>query len=208
MIAEFLVAKALGIEKAENVAYWTAYDISYREMRIEIKATEYVHAWNRKKVSKIRTFSIAPSNNWYWGQKGERKLSRQNDLYVFCLNTNQEVQNPQPLNLDFWEFYIVPTSMVNEYAVKSNNPDQKKISLNVVKRMAGEAVRWDNLRKRIDEVIDQIKPSKGSISTEMKEGNMIETAIVINSNLNHLSGRSSNIPEDTILYSGDELELQ
>ena len=42
MIAEFLVAKALGIEKAENVTYWTAYDMSYRNKRIEVKATEYL----------------------------------------------------------------------------------------------------------------------------------------------------------------------
>lgn len=57
-IAEFLVAKALGIEKAENVNYWTAYDMTYRNKRIEVKATSYVHPWN-KEISKIRTFSIA-----------------------------------------------------------------------------------------------------------------------------------------------------
>ena len=38
-IAEFLVAKALGVEKAENVNYWTAYDMAYRNKRIEVKAT-------------------------------------------------------------------------------------------------------------------------------------------------------------------------
>lgn len=59
-IAEFLVAKALGVEKAENVNYWTAYDMAYRNKRIEVKATSYVHPWN-KEISKIRTFSIAPT---------------------------------------------------------------------------------------------------------------------------------------------------
>lgn len=33
-IAEFLVAKALGIKKAENVNYWTAYDMAYRNKRM------------------------------------------------------------------------------------------------------------------------------------------------------------------------------
>lgn len=42
-IAEFLVAKALSVEKAENVNYWTAYDMAYRNKRIEVKATSYVH---------------------------------------------------------------------------------------------------------------------------------------------------------------------
>lgn len=36
-IAEFLVAKALGIKKAENVNYWTAYDMAYRNKRIEVR---------------------------------------------------------------------------------------------------------------------------------------------------------------------------
>lgn len=157
MIAEFLVAKALGIDKAENVTHWTAYDMSYRNMRIEVKATEYVHAWNRKKVSKVRTFSIAPSNNRYWGKEGERKLSRQNDLYVFCLNTNREVQSPQPLNLDYWDFYVLETGRINRYTEKSGNPDQKKISLGVVRRMAGYAVKWNELKQKIDDVIDGVK---------------------------------------------------
>lgn len=76
-IAEFLVAKALGIEKAENANYWTAYDMTYRNKRIEVKATSYVHPWN-KEISKIRTFSIAPTNNSYWeNHDTEQKLSRQ-----------------------------------------------------------------------------------------------------------------------------------
>ena len=45
-LAEFFVAKALGIEKAENVNYWTAYDMAYQNKRIEVKATRYVHPWN------------------------------------------------------------------------------------------------------------------------------------------------------------------
>ena len=155
VIAEFLVAKALEIEKAENVTYWTAYDMSYRGMRVEVKSTEYVHAWNKKRVSKVRTFSIAPSHNLYWGNEDSKGLSRQNDLYVFCLNTNQEVQHPQPLNLDFWEFYIVKTTVINRYTEKIGNPDQKKISLNVIRRIAGEPVKWDGLRKKIDGIIDE-----------------------------------------------------
>ena len=85
-IAEFLVAKALSVEKAENVNYWTAYDMAYRNKRIEVKATSYVHPWN-KEISKIRTFSIAPTNNSYWeNQDAERKLSRQSEVYVFWIS--------------------------------------------------------------------------------------------------------------------------
>ena len=154
-IAEYMVARSLGITKAENVTYWTAYDMSYRNMRIEVKATESVHAWNRKSVSQTRTFSIAPSNDRYWGKGKERTQSRQNDIYVFCLNTNQELQNPQPLNLDYWEFYIVPTFRINNYAASYGNPHQKKISLNVIRKMA-EAVSYDGLKSAIDKAVDEV----------------------------------------------------
>ena len=36
-IAEFVVARALGITEAQNTAYWTLWDTSYRNMRIEVR---------------------------------------------------------------------------------------------------------------------------------------------------------------------------
>ena len=38
VIAEFLVEKALGIDKAQNTDYWTLWDISYKGVKIEIKS--------------------------------------------------------------------------------------------------------------------------------------------------------------------------
>ena len=150
-IAEFLVAKALGIKKAENVNYWTAYDMAYRNKRIEVKATSYVHPWN-KEISKIRTFSIAPTNNSYWeNQDAERKLSRQSEVYVFCLNTNKDIWKRNALAVDDWVFYVVPTFVVDGYCKET--PAQKKISLNVVKRLAKEEVSYDRLRETVDEAI-------------------------------------------------------
>lgn len=150
-IAEFLVAKALGVEKAENVNYWTAYDMAYRNKRIEVKATSYVHPWN-KEISKIRTFSIAPTNNSYWENRDvEKELSRQSEVYVFCLNTNKDIGKRNALAVDDWVFYVVPTFVIDEYC--KENPAQRKISLNVVKRLAKEEVSYDRLRKAVDEAI-------------------------------------------------------
>jgi hypothetical protein len=49
-LAEFIVAKALGKEKADNKDLWTRYDINYidkkqRQLKIEIKASAYYHSW-------------------------------------------------------------------------------------------------------------------------------------------------------------------
>ena len=156
-LAEFFVAKALGIEKAENVNYWTAYDMAYRNKRIEVKATRYVHPWNTR-ISKVRTFSIEPTNNSYWGDSkaganGGAKLSRQSEVYVFCLNSNMDIQNSDPLRVDDWIFYVIPTFEINNYC--KGNPGQKKIWLGVVKRLAGGGVAFDGLRNAVDTAIDK-----------------------------------------------------
>lgn len=149
-LAEFMVANALGIKKAENVNYWTAYDISYKGRKIEVKETEYVHPWNKDKVSVSRTFSIAPSNNSYWGYGNG--LSRQSDLYVFCLNTNKDPSEPQPLNLDFWEFYVIPTSKINA----NTGTNQKTITLNRVRKLSDGAVSYKGLKEKIDDEISKM----------------------------------------------------
>ena len=156
-LAEFFVAKALGIEKAENVNYWTAYDMAYRNKRIEVKATRYVHPWNTH-ISKVRTFSIEPTNNSYWGNSEDgvsngKKLSRQSEVYVFCLNSNMDIENSDPLKVDDWVFFVIPTFEINNYC--KDNPEQKKISLNVVRRMANGGVAFDELKNAVDAAIDR-----------------------------------------------------
>ncbi len=105
-----------------------------------------------QEISKIRTFSIAPTNNSYWeNQDAEQKLSRQSEVYVFCLNTNKDIEKRNALAVDDWVFYVVPTFVIDGYC--KENPAQRKISLNVVKRLAKEKVSYDRLREAVDEAI-------------------------------------------------------
>ena len=82
VISEFLVGRALGIIYATNTIYWAAYDIAYRNMRIEVKGTAYAHTWNKQNVSKTRTFGIAPTHNAYWNdpKNTEEEWARQSDI--------------------------------------------------------------------------------------------------------------------------------
>jgi len=66
-IAEFLVAKALGIRDAFNTACRTLWDIQYGDIRIEVKETGYFHAWqsNGGRISEPRSFSIKPAHTVY-----------------------------------------------------------------------------------------------------------------------------------------------
>lgn len=79
----------------------------------------------------------------------EKKESVQ--VYVFCLNTNKDIGKRNALAVDDWVFYVVPTFVIDEYC--KENPAQRKISLNVVKRLTKEEVSYDRLRKAVDEAI-------------------------------------------------------
>lgn len=149
VIAEFLVEKALGIDKAQNIDYWTLYDILYRNHRIEIKQTSYYHSWNENsKISKVRRFGISMANSNYEFADGENKYERQNDIYVFCLNTGETRADSNPLDLDNWEFYVVPTSVINEKCGSNKTIGLKRV------REIGENVSWHDIKKKIDFIID------------------------------------------------------
>ena len=153
IIAEYLVAKALKKEKADNDAYWTLWDIDYREKRIEVKETSYYHSYNKPgKISKQRGFGINKANSSYEYETEENRYERQNDIYVFCLNLGESAETSNPLNLDNWEFYIVPTDTINK-----NCGDNKTISLGRIRSMGFKAMGFDQIKKCVDEIIDEIE---------------------------------------------------
>ena len=151
-IAEFLVAKALGKENPDNDKYWTLWDITYREKRIEVKESSYYHSFNEEgKVSKQRTFSISKANSRYEDDAIENTYERQNDIYVFCLNIGENRKEANPLNLDNWEFYIVPTSFINKEC-----GDNKTISIGRIRNMGVQAKLFHEIKAEIDSFIDMM----------------------------------------------------
>ena len=152
-IAEFVVAQALGVTEAQNAAYWTLWDTSYREKRIEVKATAYYHLWNSNgKVSKQRVFGITKANGSYDPTISRNaEFCRQNDIYVFCLNTGNTKESSNPLNLNNWEFYVVPTAVINEKC-----GDNKTISLGKIKSLGFSGKRYDEIKSEIDSIIDSM----------------------------------------------------
>ncbi len=152
-IAEYIVGKALGLTKAQNTDYWTLFDIPYRNKRIEVKETSYYHPWNEGgKVSMQRTFGITKANSSYENNNEENRFERQNDIYVFCLNTGDTKDASYPLNLNNWEFYIVPTSVINKHC--ENN---KTIGLGRIRSLGYQAIQYDKIKDEIDRLIDEIK---------------------------------------------------
>lgn len=146
-IAEFIVARALGITHSQNEAYWALWDITYRSIRIEVKATGYYHLWNEySSISKQRTFSIAKSHGSYDPKvAGNEEYRRQNDLYVFCLNKGKTRESAYPLKIDNWEFFVVPTHHLDLYC-----KNQKTISLGRILSLGFKPIQYDKLKEQID----------------------------------------------------------
>lgn len=153
-IAEFIVGKALGIDEPMNRDGWTLWDIDYQGKRIEVKQTSYYHSWQEKiangKISQQRTFSITPAFARY--KDSTTSYERQNDIYVFCLNIGTNEEESYPLDMANWEFYVVPTSVINENCT----PAQKSISLGKVRKLA-PLTKYEELKNVIDSICEAIK---------------------------------------------------
>ena len=151
-IAEFVVGKALGINEPMNRDGWTLWDIDYSGKRIEVKQTSYYHSWQEKiangKISQQRTFSITPAFTGY--KDSTTSYERQNDIYVFCLNTGANEEESYPLDMANWEFYVVPTSVINDNCA----PSQKSISLGKVRKLV-QMTRFEDLKSVIDSYCNQ-----------------------------------------------------
>lgn len=145
-IAEFLVAMALGKTEPFKKYGWTQYDLDYEGLRIEVKATQYYQPWRAdNNVSEIRKFGIGKALT-IEGDKISPK-ARNNDIYVFALNGGRIKDNANPLDLNNWRFWVIPTTVINEEC-----REQKTISLQKVKSLSKkeEGVTLEKLRATID----------------------------------------------------------
>ncbi len=133
ILAEFLVAMAVGSEKPKRGS-WYPYDIEAPDgTKIEVKSASYVQSWYQKKLSNIQ-FGIRKTKEWTpetndFGTENKR----QSDVYVFCLLSQQVKADINPLDLNQWKFYVVPTTVLNREL-----GDRQSISLSKVKEFSDE----------------------------------------------------------------------
>lgn len=152
-VAEFLVAKALAKDEPENCNGWTLFDTMYRGKRIEVKSTSYWQSWKKgHAISEQRVFSIRKTHVEYQNSKAD--LVRQNDIYIFCIDIGRTHESANPLNLENWQFYVIPTNVIDDKC-----GDQKTISLNRVRELYGnkQGLSYNQLKEAVDKAIDNIR---------------------------------------------------
>jgi len=113
-LAEFIVANALGISVRGVRNEWSPFDLQTEEgVKVEVKSAAYIQSWFQSKLSAIsfrtpKTRAFDPETN-----RLESEAKRQADVYVFAVLKHQDKSTIDPLNLDQWEFYVVPTAILN-----------------------------------------------------------------------------------------------
>ncbi len=147
-LAEYIVACALGIEKNARVE-WDRYDLLSAEgIAIEVKTSGYIQTWEQKELSTPQ-FGVQPTFGWNSKtNEYDTEKKRQSDVYVFCLHKHSDQGTINPLDMSQWDFYILPTKVLNEKV-----PFQKTISLNGIKKLGAKLCAYEQLHMSIIECI-------------------------------------------------------
>lgn len=152
-LAEYIVAMALGITSGVRND-WEAYDLRFKDWKIEVKASGYLQTWTQKRLSRP-VFSIRPARGWdpVTGQ-WSNEVRRQSDLYVFCLHHHKEKATVNPLDLAQWSFYVLPTACLDcapQFKAASS------ISLSALKTLKPSEVPFNDLGQSIKDIMSQAK---------------------------------------------------
>ncbi len=143
-LAEFIVGTAVGLNPEHIRDEWDAYDLKTGDgIKIEVKSAAYIQCWNQKCFSSI-SFSIKRSVYRDPVTNIESvKPKRHADLYVFCVLKHKDQSTIDPLKMEQWDFYILPTYRLDNY-----ERSQSSITLNSLQRLT-DPVSYIDLNSRI-----------------------------------------------------------
>jgi hypothetical protein len=129
----------------DDIRYeWDAYDLNMRGgLKIEVKSSSYWQSWDQNGLSKI-SFGIQPTRAWESTNKRGRKCRRQADVYVFCVLAHKEEKNLDPLNMDQWDFYVLPTKVLDDEL-----GEQKTLALGSLLSLEPKKCRYGEIKKSI-----------------------------------------------------------
>lgn len=148
-LAEFIVARALGIHESGPMAKWDPYNLLFEDRRIEVKASAYIQEWDQPANTNPR-FSIRPAKKLIDATRYGGEARRNCDMYIFCILAEMDREAASPLRLDKWEFYPVLTSELN---VKLGA--QKSIGMNTICRMCPEPFTYASLHDAVSQLFEK-----------------------------------------------------
>lgn len=145
VLAEYIVARALGIGHDSVRDDWAAYDLETPSgAKVEVKSAAYLQSWHQNRLSTI-SFRTPKTRAWDPDTNKQSPVpERQADVYVFALLAHKDKATVDPLDVSQWEFYVLPTSVINE-----RRRSQDSITLPTLRRMCKGAVSYAGLGEAV-----------------------------------------------------------
>lgn len=145
IVAEYLIARAIGAN-AEGVRdEWAAYDLETEDgVKVEVKSAAFLQSWYQGRPSRVsfvvpKTRAWDPSTNLL-----SEKSVRQADVYVFALLAHQDKQTINPMDVRQWTFYVLPTAVLD-----GRTRSQHSITLPTLCRLCDRPVGYHELRAAV-----------------------------------------------------------
>jgi hypothetical protein len=144
-LAEFIVAAALAIPVSGVRDEWATWDLTTPEgITVEVKSAAYVQSWHQHRLSAI-TFATLRTRAWDPETNRQTEASaRHAQVYVFALLAHQEKATIDPLNLGQWQFYVLPTAVLN-----ARKRSQHSITLPSLMALCGTGLSYAALRAAV-----------------------------------------------------------
>lgn len=123
---------------------WAAHDLTCPDgTKVEVKSAAFIQSWSQKEYSRP-IFSIRKARVWD-AETGEMEseAGRVADVYVFALLRHRDQDTLDPLDLDQWRFFVVPTRVLNE-----RKRSQHSITLASLERLC-DPVGFDQLASAV-----------------------------------------------------------
>ena len=146
-LAEFIVAKGLGIATDGVRNEWDAYDLETEDgVKIEVKSAAYLQSWHQERLSRI-TFRVPKTRSWDPdSNRLENEAKRPADVYIFAVLAHRDKSTVDPLNVNQWRFYVLPTRILDE-----RTRSQHSITLKTLERLSNGSVTFQELRIAVQE---------------------------------------------------------
>ena len=144
------MANALTISTSSVRDEWGSYDLQTPEgLKVEVKSAVYIQTWYQSSLSKIsfrvpKTRTYDPNTNQL-----DVDAKRQADVYVFAVLAHQDKITIDPLNVDQWEFYVLPSATLD-----ARTRSQYAITLPTLRRLSGGPVTYAKLRTEVMRAAD------------------------------------------------------
>lgn len=148
ILAEYLVHRAVNGREDVVRDEWDAFDLTTPEgVRVEVKSAAFLQSWHQKELSRI-SFRTPKTLAWS-ADTNEMAVEprRQADVYVFALLHHETKQTVDPLNVQQWTFYVLPTRVLDE-----RTRSQHSIALTSLRGISGAGVGFEELASEIRRV--------------------------------------------------------